>query len=327
MKTTRLLIALFFYSLFAVTGYAKPNEPNHESLDQIVAIVNQEVVTQSELNHSVAIVKMQMTQAHLPMLKDDVLQKQVLDQLINRKLQLQLAKQAGITITDQDLDSAIQTVAKQNQLSVNALYERLAKEGISSADYRNEMHDQLTLQKLQQQEIGGPFSVTPDEITQFMRTTTLQDTGPKEYQLDDIVHFLSDTPSADEIATAKKHAQNAYALLKQGKPFADVAKFESSKHHIVKENDLGFRQLSEIPSAFIEPLQHLQQGDIADPIEAPNGFHIIRLTALRKAGSQQTAPTRQQIEDVLLQRKFEEAVQNWVSKLRAQAFIVINPTK
>jgi peptidyl-prolyl cis-trans isomerase SurA len=187
-----------------------------QSLDHIVAIVNEEVVTQSELEQALAVAKIQMSQEQVPALSQDLLQKQVLDQLINKKLQLQVAKQAGIAILERDLDHTIAKVAEQNNLSMNDLYQRLNQEGMSKNNYRNEIREQLTLQKLQQQEVVSHINITPEEIKTFMHSKLWK-----------------------------------------------------------------------------------------------NGLH-----------AEKQQPDQQRIERLLLQRKFEQAVQSWVSKLRSQAFIV-----
>src|SRR5476651_2284415 len=112
MKKSLLIITLLFCAtLLGAHSYAKSSG---QSLDQIVAVVNDDVITKSELDHSLNIVKIQITQQNMPVPAENVLEKQVLEQLITKRLQLQVAKQAGITVTDNDLDSAIGNIAKQN---------------------------------------------------------------------------------------------------------------------------------------------------------------------------------------------------------------------
>ena len=112
--------------------------------------------------------------------------------------------------------------------------------------------------------------------------------------------------------------------LKQGKNFHEVAQAESGDSRALQGGDLGWRKLPEIPSAFVTQVTQMQVNDIGGPIQTPNGFHLIRLVDARALGGKQEQPSKKQIEQLLLQRKFEEAVQNWISKLRNQAFVVIN---
>ncbi|RDI41491.1 peptidylprolyl isomerase [Aquicella lusitana] len=300
-----------------IKSYAK----SAQELDQILVIVNDDVITQSELNQALSMMKMQIAQAQMPVPPEAILQKQTLDQLINKKLQLQIAKQAGVHITDNDLDKAIERIAAQNNVSIDALYQRINQEGMKTADYRNEIRDQMTLQKLQQQEVVNRITITPQEVDTFMHSKIWQSNGTKEYRLEDILIPLSDTPSPAEITEAKKRAMALITKLHQGQNFREVAQAESSEKHALEGGDLGWRKLPEIPSAFAEQVTRMQVKEIAGPIQTSNGFHIIRLTDARAATDAQATPNRKQVEELLMQRKFEEAMQNWVSKLRGQAFI------
>jgi peptidyl-prolyl cis-trans isomerase SurA len=319
-----ILTSLLLCCAFCTTlSLAKSNS---ESLDKIIAVVNDDVITTSELQQSLAIVKLQIAQQNGPAPSENILKKQVLDQLISKKLQLQIAKQAGIGISDTDLDRAIETIAKQNNATTEMLYERLNADGMSTTDYRREIRDQLTLQKLQQQEVVSRISITPDEVTSFMRSQLWQNNGAKEYRIEDILIPLSDAPSSSDIATARKHALLVIDQLNAGKNFREVAQSESGAKNALDGGDLGWRKLPEIPSAFAEQVSRMQTKEIAGPIQTPNGFHIIRLSGMRKVGSEEPAPSRKEVEDLLMQRKFEEAVQGWISKLRSQAFIETSST-
>lgn len=292
-----------------------------EAIDKIEAIVNDDVITTSELNHNLTIVKLQIAQNHSNLPAEHLLKKQVLDQLINKKLQLQIAKQASIDISEEDLDSTILSVAKRNNMTVDALYQQLTHDGLSRAEYRKDLREQMLLQKLQQQEIINRISISADEINNFMHSKTWQSNADKEYHLEDILIPLTEAPTPEEISRAKSHAQALMLKINKGQSFHSVAQSESSDKHAFEGGDLGWRKLPEIPSAFAEHVVNMQTNQIAGPIQTANGFHILHLAAARSIGEQAT-PDRKQIKNLLLQRKFEEAVQNWVSKLRSQAYIV-----
>lgn len=315
----RKILLFLLLCCFGLASFAKPTE---QPLDKIVAVVNDDVVTKSELNHALGIVKMQMTQQQLPVPADKILQTQVLDQLINKKLQLQLAKQAGIKVTDVDLNNAISNVANQNNISVSTLYERLNQEGMSTTDYRNEIREQLTLHKLQQQEVVSRITISPQEVKNFSRSKVWQDNEIKEFHLEDILLPTSETPSSEEVAALKNRAQTIIAKLKKGQTLRDITKAEANVNPALQSEDLDWRKLPEVPSVFAEQVAHMQAKEIAGPIQASNGLHILILKGLRSTGSKSAALSKKQVEDLLLQRKFEEALQNWVSKLRSQAYIM-----
>lgn len=324
MKKLLIITSLLTLTVFWNISHAKSGG---EQLDQIVAIVNDDVVTKTELNHSLYMARAQISQGQTNAPTESVLQKQVLNQLINKKLQLQIAKQVGINITDTDIDHALQNIASQNNISVSDIYTRVNQDGMSTTVYRNEMRDQMTIQKLQQQQVGSRINIAPGEIDSFLRSKLWQTNSAKEYHLEDILIPLSDTPSTDEIERAKTHAKSVIAQLRQGKDVQEVAQQETSSGNAMKSDDMGWRSLSEIPSAFTRHVISMQAKDIVGPVQTSNGFHILRLLAERSDSSNQAAPTRQQVEAMLMQRKFEEQVQNWVSKMRSQAFVVMNPVK
>jgi len=316
-----LSILLFCCSMiFIVSAKAE------QALDQIVAIINDDVITRSELDTALTRVKVQISQEHVAAPTGEILQKQVLEQLINKKLQLQIARQMGITIPDAAVNEAIDNVAKQNNTTMTDLYQRLSQENLTVGEYRQEIRDQMILHKIQQQEVAGKINVSATEVATFMKSKTWQSNSEKEYRIEDILIPLNDEPSSDEVVAAKKHALDVLAKLRAGQSFHAIAQSESGGKNALQGGDLGWRKLPEIPSAFTEQVTQLQKNELAGPIQAANGFHLIRLADERSIGNH-IKPNQKQVEELLLQQKFEEAVQNWISKLRGQAYIVMNPDK
>jgi peptidyl-prolyl cis-trans isomerase SurA len=313
-KLLSILLVLNSILIFA-TAFAKESS---ESLDQIVAVINDDVVTRTEVSAAMARIKLQAPQEQISKSVD--LQKQVIEQLVNRKLQLQMAQQVGIRVSDKELDNAIQMVATQNQSTVSELYRRLQQEHLTVSDYRKEIRDQMTLQKIQQQEVAGKVSVSPDEIKHFMRLHPLKPNPQNiEYHFEDILIPLPESPSQQQLTHAQQKANQIIFAVKKGKSFSAFAQQDKSLQKI----ELGWRKIEDMPSAFIEQAAAMQRHDIAGPIQTSNGLHVIYLTESRGIG--QNAQTDQkQVENILLQKKFEEAIQTWVSKLRAQAYIVVN---
>lgn len=311
----------------AETPAAKPGpraKSNVQSLDKMVAVINDDVITQSELNHAINNTRLQLTQERAAIPTDDALRKQVLEQLINKKVQLQMAKTMGIQVTDTELDKAIRHIAEQNNMTPQDMYSRINQDGMTTTEYRNEMRSQMIMQRLQQQEVASRITISPHELSNFIRSHTWQMNRSKEYHLQDILIPVSDTPSPQELSAAKKRANEILAQLKHGTKFEDVAQTDSSGSNALQGGDLGWRKIAEIPSAFSERVTSMKDNQLSGPIQTPNGYHIIRLLGVRTGEGHQPKPDRKVIESLLLQQKFEEAVQNWVSKIRGQAFIITN---
>jgi peptidyl-prolyl cis-trans isomerase SurA len=295
------------------------------SLDKIVAVINEDVITQSEYNRALLSAQTEIESQHQVMPDPKIFHQQVLNQLINKKLQLNLAKDAGIKVSDHDIAHTIQTIAKENQLSVNELYDHLHNMGISKAAYQVGLREQLTLQKLQQQAVDAHLTVTPQEVTDFIRSQTWHNDTSKEYHLEDVLIPLSETPSQQELTAADKEAQMVIDKFKQKQSYQAIVQAGATAKPALQGADLGWRKLPEIPTVFAARVVHMQLQQVDGPIQAPNGLHVIRLVALRVATTAENhgLPSRKQVENILLQRKFEEAVETWVSKLRSQAFVKI----
>jgi peptidyl-prolyl cis-trans isomerase SurA len=313
----RILSTLLLNFAIATTVHAAP-------LDQIVAVVNDDVVTQSEVNQGLTLAKIQYTQTHQPMPSKEALQKQVTDQLINKKLQLQIAKQAGIKVTDGDVDQIVKNVAAQNNVSVSALYQRIGQEGMSTANYRKELQEQLTIQRVQQQEVGGRLTVTPEEINQALKSVpAAASSGPSLYHLEDILIAIDDDASSQQIADARTKAQAILTQLQQNGYKSDLIK----KSNDYQYTDLGWMQLNDMPSAFLEEVKGMNQNSVAGPIQTGNGFHILHLAQVKSPANEGAGESsRKQVEARLLQQKFMDGAEQWVAKMRSQAYIVVNPT-
>lgn len=313
-----------FCGLLITTQISLAKEQHGQSLDKIVAVVNDTPITQTEVGEQVSTVKKQMSANGAPLPPEKVLHKQVLDQLVNRKLELQLAEQAGVKVDDADLDKALTHIAQQNNMTLPQLYDQVKNQGLTVAEYRKVIREEMIIQQVQQQQVGTKISVTPQEVKDFMRSKPWQASNNKEYHLEDILITLPDEPTTQQIQDAKKRADEIVNGLHHGTTFRQAAIANSGDNKALQGGDLGWRKLPEIPSAFAEQVMHMETNDIAGPIQAPNGFHIIHLAAVRDTGAKQVA-SNSQVEQLIYQRKMEEAVQNWMAKIRSQAFINMNP--
>jgi len=299
-----------------------------EHLDRIVAIVNDSVITQSELNEAIDKIKVNFKRNNASLPTSDVLHKQVLDQIVNKKLQLQLAEQMGVRVTDADVEKAISGIAKGNKVTVSELYQKVAEQGISKQEYLKNIREELIIHHVQQQAVGSKLIVAPQEVEAFMRSKTWLESNSKEYHLEDILIALPDAPSPQDVAKAKKRAEDTLAKIRGGLSFSQAAAAESGEPNALQGGDLGWRKLPEIPNAFASELLHMKDNDIAGPIQASNGFHIFRLAGVRNVGKAiDAAQQRAQVQQLLFQRKVEESLQHWIMKLRSEAFINTNPEK
>lgn len=248
-----------------------------ELVDQIAAVVNEEVITENQLNDRIERVRKEILLTSQPMPTEEVFRKQILQQLINQKLQLQVAKKIGIQISEEDIDQSLAKMAKKDNETVDQLYERMKVQGWTILEFREEVEKELTIQQLQDREVVSRISISKQEIDDFARTTHESPETMPEYHLANILIAVSATPSPAELQSARALAETWVKKLKAGANFSQVAQMQSSGSQALQGGDLGWRKLPELPTAFAAVVPSLKVGDIAGPIQAPNGFHIITL--------------------------------------------------
>jgi peptidyl-prolyl cis-trans isomerase SurA len=267
---TTLIILCSFFSMYHAASAAPA--------DKIVAVVNDEIIMQSQLNQ-----KMQQAQQQPPGAAGSApTRQQVLDRMIDTSLQLQIAKAMGVEANDEAIDQTIEGIAQRNNMTVAQLREALKKEGMDFTRYRKDIREQMILGQVHQRIVGGKIKVNDDEIDQKMRSDVApKNYPPAEYHVADIVLTLPETATTEEIAAKGKEAAMTLAELRQGTPFEALSIVKSGGSDALQGGDLGWRQLSDLPSLFVPYIQKLRPGEMSSPIHTPNGFHILRLLDMR----------------------------------------------
>jgi peptidyl-prolyl cis-trans isomerase SurA len=293
-----------------------------QPLDRIVAIVNESVITNNELDTQVSLVKETLTKRNMPIPPEKILRKQVLEHMIDTELEMQMAKNAGIDVDSQDIDEAIERIAKQNNVSVEDLHKVIASQGITWKEYRRSIKKEMTVSQLQQKAVGS-ILVTDQEVENFLASNagSLSSKISESFHLEDILIPLPADPSSQDVQAAQQRAYSVLTRLKNGANFNEIAIAESSGSDALQGGDLGFRQLPELPEAFAAAVVNMKPGDLSDPIRTSNGWHIIKLVAVEGGGSSVGVPDKEQVRKMLYQRKFNEALENWMLKIRGTSYI------
>jgi peptidyl-prolyl cis-trans isomerase SurA len=312
------MMTLLILVLTITAAQAEPTQP----LDSIVAVVNSHVITASQLTEQTDFIKdsMPMNQALPPA---SVLQHQVLNQLIVKSLQLQLAKLNGIAVSPQEVNKAIQRIADKNNQSVAMVFASVAKDGLNKGQFKQEIRDELIIHKVQAQNVASRIIVTPQEVKNYLSSSAGQSLNPKEYHLEDILIALPSTPSPAQVNKAKLTANNLIKKLRKGADFKKSAMALSTGANALKGGDLGWKRLIQLPDVFASRVPNMKVGDIAGPIRTSNGFHVIKLLETKAANSNHLTPAqlKEQVQNLIFQRKFNENLATWLSELRASAYI------
>ncbi|MGD8567246.1 MAG: peptidylprolyl isomerase [Gammaproteobacteria bacterium] len=277
----------------------KDNVDKSGAFDRIVAIVNDDVITQQELTFEMNAVKQQLRQNRTPVPSDDVLQKQVLDRLVLMRIQLQRADKRLIKVDDESLNLAIENIARQNGLGLPEFRQALESSGLSYSEYRERVRDEITISRLQQRQVQRKINVTDQEIDDFLANRDLQDRSNEEYELQHILFEVPEAANAERIQQAKQKAKEVLQKLKEGADFTQMAIANSDGQQALSGGDIGWRKLAEIPSLFADLVVNMKVGDLSGIIRSPSGFHIIKLTD-KRSGEKQHIVQQTKVRHILI---------------------------
>ena len=254
-----------------------------QSLDRIVAVADDDVILQSELDTAVANVLRQYQSNPQQLPPRDVLERQVLESLIMLRLQVQRAKDTGIRVSDADIDQAMQRVATSNKMTVDQMRSSLAQQNMSYEDFRNHLRDQILVQRLQQRAVQNQVNVSDSEVDILLASNSLKS---GEVHLQHILIGLPNGADAQQIAAARAKADDVEKQLAGGMDFTAAAIHYSNAQDALQGGDLGWRRYDEVPEAFANIVEGLQPGQVAQPVRGPSGFYIVKLVDKRAEGKQ-----------------------------------------
>ena len=253
--------------------------PASQPLDRIVAVVNDDVILQSDLDEAVQAIEQQYAGKAGQLPAKDVLNRQVLNRLILMRLQIQKAEDQGITVSDADVDRAVQGVAQQNKLTPDQLRAAVEQQGSSFAAFRQQLGDQIMVQRLHQGVIQNSVSVTDSEIDNLLNSPNYK---AGEVHLAHIQISIPSGADAAAIQASQAKAEQALAAIKGGMDFNAAAIRYSDASDALDGGDLGWRRMDEIPPAFADTLSTMQPGQVSPALRGPTGFHILKLIGERK---------------------------------------------
>ena len=275
---SRLLVASLLALSTAVTPVlAQSLQP----LDRIAAVVNEDVVLQSELDRAVQNVISQYASQPGQLPPRAVLERQVLERLVLVKLQVARAAESGIRIGDAELNNAVNAVAQQNGTTPDGLRQRLEADGMSFAEFRNSLRDEITIQRLRQSYAQSRVQVSEGEVDAALAAQTAIGA---QYHLAHILVALPDGANAEQISTGKSKVDGIKALIDKGElDFSAAAVRYSDSPNALEGGDLGWRSVDEIPTVFVEMLKGMSPGQVVGPMRGPSGFQLLKLVEVRDA--------------------------------------------
>lgn len=251
---------------------ASPIKP----LDSIVAVVNDDVITRHDLDERYDRAVQQLKARNIPLPPRAVLEKQLLERMINDRIQLQFASQTGIRVDGPTLDRALDRIAAQNNMNLEQFRAALAKEGMAFNKFRDDIRDEIILQRLREREIDSKINVTEGEVDAYLENQAKQG-EEDEYNIAHILIRIPEAATTEQIQQQRARAQKVLDELRKGADFAQLSASYSDASNALDGGNMGWRRASQLPTVFADALAGMQPGQVSDIIRTSNGFHILKL--------------------------------------------------
>ncbi len=263
-----------------------PVPDTQQTLDQIAAVVNGEVITRLELKDRVLTTVKIMSRQGTTLPPASIIERQVLERMIVEKAEMQFAVENGVRVDDLQLDRAVQRVAESNNLSVQAFRDRLERDGTPFASFRDDLRKQIMIDRARGREVDDKIQVGEGEVDAFIAEQNGVSSGAApEVDVAQILLRLSEQATPEQIEKQKAKADDLYKQAAGGADFGRLAATYSEGPEALKGGDLGFRSQDRLPQLFVDAIAPLNVGQVAAPVKSANGFHILKLVAKRGAGS------------------------------------------
>lgn len=280
---TRFLSTFIGVSLAASIAYAKPAEI--EKIDRIIAVVDQAVLTEQELQDRIKSLSKQVEKKGGTLPAPDVLQKQILERLIVDSLQLQLAAQIGVKVDDAQLDKTIARIAEQNKLTLDEFKKVISEDGITFSKFREDIRNEITISRLREREVDNKVVVSEGEVDNYLTTQSSRAGEQDDFDISHILVRMPQDSSPEDIEKARVKTEQILKALSDGMSFAEASASYSDAPDALEGGNLGWRNASQIPPGFLESLKSMQPGEVSKPFRSQSGVHILKLNDRRASNS------------------------------------------
>jgi peptidyl-prolyl cis-trans isomerase SurA len=288
-----------------------------EMLDRIAAIVNDGLVLKSELDAQMDAVTKRLQEQKVELPSQSVLKQQVLDRLIVQEIQTQHAKRVGLTVSDEQLNSALQEIASRNKIPFDQLPTALSAQGVDYKQYREGMRKELTLNTLRQRDVISHINVSPRELEQFL-SRQQSSAANDEFNVSHILLSLPEAATPQQLEEITHKAQDLAARASKGEDFGQLAIANSNSQTALDGGQLGWRKGTQLPQFILDLVAPMKPGQVSAPVRTPSGFHIVKLNE-RRSGEAQVIINQIHVRHILMKTNElddDETVRQKLSKLR-----------
>lgn len=252
-------------------------------VDRVVAVVDDDVITLSDLEKRLQTVRQQLARNNTPAPPDAILRRQLLERMIIDTIQLALAQRIGVRVDDENLNQIIGNIATQNRMDLEQFRAALARDGITFADFREEIRKEVVMTRLRAAQVDNRVSISPQEVKNWLESRAAQDQNT-EYHLAQILVTVPEAASPEQLQAARSRADEVLAKLRGGADFGEMAVAYSGDQQALQGGDMGWRRTAQLPSILTDRVIDMKPGELSEIIRSTSGFHILRL--LEKRGEE-----------------------------------------
>lgn len=274
MTSKHLLISLLYLACFY---FPIAQSAEVELLDRIIAVVDNDVITRSELDGRVQQIKQQLQKQGTPLPPKEVLEKQILERLITDRLQLQHAAQTGLRVDDAQLDKTVERIAEQNKMGMEEFRAALEADGINYRKFRDDIRREIILTRLKEREVDNRVNVTEAEIDNLLTTKSARQENVDEYNLGHILVRVPEQASPEELQKLRAKAEEAQKKLVEGADFGQISAGYSDAPNAMEGGKLGWKKPTDLPELFQEGLKTLKAGEVSAILRSSNGYHLLKM--------------------------------------------------
>lgn len=268
-----------------------------DRLDSIVAVVEDDVITRTELAQELAAVRQRITARGAGAPPEEVLRRQVLETMISERLQVREARRRGISVDEPSLNAAVESIARQNQLTLAQLRAAVRQEGLDFAAFRDDVRRQVVAQRLRQQVIDRNISVSQQEVDNALSRADIAG-GGREYRLAQILIAVAPNANPSVLAQAQQRVEQVMTQLQRGANFQQLAVAVSDGREALEGGELGWLSAARLPRSFAEMVPQMSPGQISPPLRSAQGYHLLLLLDTR--GEVLRPVTQQRVRHIVL---------------------------
>jgi peptidyl-prolyl cis-trans isomerase SurA len=288
-----------------------------EMLDRIAAIVNDGLVLKSELDVQMSSVQKRLQEQKVELPSQSVLQQQVLDRLVMQEIQLQRAKHVGLTVTDEQLNGALQEIAARNKIPFDQLPTALQAQGVDYKIYRESMRKELTLSTLRQRDVIAHINVSPHELEQYLARQQSA-AANEDFNVSHILLSLPAAATPQQLEEISHKAQDVAVRAGKGEDFGQLAIANSNSQTALDGGQLGWRKGTQLPQFILDLVVKMKPGEVSEPVRTPSGYHIVKLNE-RRSGEAAVIINQIHVRHILMKPNElddDETVHQKLAKLR-----------